>query len=62
MRFSLSHGMVSGLPSVVPPGQFAIAHSLKNTETFILPAGHFRFDGDDEIYEKLKEKKLALFL
>lgn len=48
-------------PAVVPPGQFAVANALKNSENFILPAGHFKLDGDDRRYEELRAKKLGLF-
>ncbi len=48
-------------PSVIPPGQFAVTNALKNSETVILPAGHYNFEGEKELYGKLMNKRLTLF-
>jgi cephalosporin-C deacetylase len=49
-------------PVVVPPGQFAIANALNSqSETIILPTGHFDSPESTEIKEKLDPRLEKMF-
>lgn len=49
-------------PSVVPPGQFAVANALNDqSKTVVLPAGHFPFPGEEEVVAGIFDQVEALF-
>jgi hypothetical protein len=50
-------------PTVVPPGQFAIANTLAapGCEVLVQPAGHFGYPAGAETERRLWERTMKLF-